>query len=101
MRTKPHITAVMQGRSELHGDGLPLVPKHRAQPPLSPPLRGPTDATNIHVDRLGHGKKKVDAKLTCEPRRLVVVMVVVVVCAGEGEEGVKHYFSTVHKRKIF
>ena len=29
--TRPPITAVMQGRSELHCDGLPLVPKHRAQ----------------------------------------------------------------------
>ena len=32
VRPRPCITAVMQGRSELHRDGLPLVPKHRAQP---------------------------------------------------------------------
>ena len=31
------ITAVMQGRSDLHRDGLPLVPKHRAQSLPSPP----------------------------------------------------------------
>ena len=33
------ITAVMKGGSQLHCDGLPLVPKHRAQPSLPPPLR--------------------------------------------------------------
>ena len=29
---RPHTTAVVQGRCELHCDALPLVPKHRAQP---------------------------------------------------------------------
>ena len=30
----------MQGRSELHCDGLPLMPEHGARPSLSPPHRG-------------------------------------------------------------
>ena len=34
----PHTAAVVQGRCELHGDGVPFVPKHRKQPSLPPPF---------------------------------------------------------------
>ena len=44
--TRPPITAVMKGGSQLH---LPLMPQHGAQPSLPPPFGG-TCAINIHVD---------------------------------------------------
>ena len=57
VRTRPHITTVMRGHSELCRDGHPLVSPPRAEPSLPPPFCGSSDATNIHVDRLGQGKK--------------------------------------------
>ena len=39
----------MKGGSQLHWNGLPLVPQYGAQPSLPPPLGG-TCAINIHVD---------------------------------------------------
>ena len=59
-------TAVMKGGSQLHCDGLPLVPKHRAQPSLPPPLRrGGPCAINIHMSTAVTGlrKKKGDTNL--------------------------------------
>ena len=43
----------MQGRGELHCDGLPLVFQPRAQPPLSPPPCGGPRAIDIHDRQLG------------------------------------------------
>ena len=37
---KPHILAVMQGRRQLHCDGLTFAPEHRTQPPLPPQPSG-------------------------------------------------------------
>ena len=51
----------MQGRSELNGDGLPLVPKHRAQAAAlaASSVTRPTSMSTAQVR-----EKKVDAKLT-------------------------------------
>ena len=46
----PHTTAVVQGRCELHGDGHPLVPKHRAEASLPPPPGGSGGAFDSNPD---------------------------------------------------
>ena len=40
VRLTPPITAVMKGGSQLHCDGLPLMPQHGGQPSLPPPFGG-------------------------------------------------------------
>ena len=53
-RPRPHITAVMQGRGELHCDGLPLVSEPRAPPSLPPRPRGGPSAINPHGSTARH-----------------------------------------------
>ena len=82
-----HTTTVMQGRCELHGDGLAFVPQHRTQLPLPLPPSGATAPINIHEStaelRLER-EHKIGARLSQTLCRCVLLCVaaaaVVVLC---------------------
>ena len=73
----PHpLGAVMELLAQCHRDGLLLVPKSRAQPPLPPPPRG-ARATNMqrHVDSWSFTQRKTRlCGYALEWKRLVVVV---------------------------
>ena len=74
-RVGPHTTTVMQGRSQLHRNGLPFVPRHRTQPPLPPPPCGASAINIHHVDSWSfpQTKTRVSGHAWCETLFLLLL----------------------------
>ena len=72
-------STVVESSCQGHADGLLLVPKHRAQPPLSSP---PSSSRGLPAELCHCSQRKNKRSQTC-----LSLVVVVVGLGGEGGEG--------------